>query len=376
MFITPTVTKQRWTGTCQNGAITVNSGGQITGGCYESTSLATPAITIATTQPVVLDHVTIIHRGFGVFAQATVNTNVQITNCTFIGTRNPAVEEQRAVYLLQPASFVIERNLFRDGQGILVNGNATSKAGPFRIRYNDYVDIGRWDAPTLVGAVHFDQLLTSTGADIGWNRVTNHRGRSIVEDCFGMHESHGGGTNPTRIEIHHNLINGVYPYSGDGASFTGGGIDLGDGDTTGGTWQVAHDNYLIRVTNNALMFPAGTDLEHLNNRICQSGLADDGARCSSTFGNGLNGWDNPGYAVTPARASMHDNTGDFRRWNGSAWERSWQNTPACDPAGACTGNTNLGLTLSNDAAWQAEDANVLAAWETARVAAGVQVGPL
>src|SRR5262245_12224101 len=374
-FPGPTVTTAPWTGAC-SGPITISAGGQLTGGCYESTAVGTPAITIATTAPVVLDHVLVRHRGFGVFAQSTINTNVQVTNSTFIGTQDTTVVEQRAVYLLEPASFIFERNLLRDGQGVLINGNAVIKSGAFRIRYNDYVDIGRWDAPTLVGAVHFDQVKVSNGADVAWNRITNHRGRSVVEDCIGIHESHGGGTNPTRIEIHHNLINGCYPYSGDGASFTGGGIDLGDGDTTGGTWQYSHDNTMVRTTNNGIMVPAGTDLEHANNRIVNSGVADDGARVTSTFGNALNLWDNPGYAVTPARCTMHDNAGDHRRWTGSAWERSWQNTPACDPAGGCTNNTNLGLTLSDDAAWLAEVNDAIADWETARAAAGVQVGPL
>jgi hypothetical protein len=72
---------------------------------------------------------------------------------------------------------------------------------------------------------------------------------------------------------------------------------------------------------------------------------------------------------------MHDNTGDHRRWTGSAWERSWQNTAACDPSDGCGNNTSLGLSLSDDGAWLAEIADALADWETARVAAGVTIGP-
>jgi hypothetical protein len=124
------------------------------------------------------------------------------------------------------------------------------------------------------------------------------------------------------------------------------------------------------------MIPAGTDLEHDNNVAITSGIADNGTRVSSTFGNGLNLWDNPGYPGTPARVTMHDNSGDHRRWTGSAWERSWQNTAACDPVGGCTGNTNLGLSLSDDAAWLTAINTAISNWDSARSAAGVTVGPL
>jgi chitinase len=346
-----------------------------TGGTYRgwwrSTNPATPAVTISTTAPVAIVASKIDHAGFGIWDQATVGANLTVTDTVLRGLNPGSSIEARAVYLLQPASFIFEHNYLVDGQGVLVNGNNVS-CNPLRIRYNDYVDIGRWNSPVFVGAVHFDQVLASNGAEIAWNRVTNHYGRSVCEDVIGLHESHGASGN--RIEVHHNLIDGSYPYTGDGASFTGGGIDLGDGDTTGGTWQYAHDNTVVRVTNNGLMIPAGTDLEYEDNRAVTSGIADSGDRVSSTFGNGLNLWDNPSYAVTPARASMHDNVGDHRRWTGSAWERSWQNTSACDPGGACTGNTNAGLDLNTDAVWLAEINDALADWETARSGAGVTVG--
>lgn len=355
------------------GPATISVGGSYSG-WYESTDPNTPAVTISTTDPVTFDHARFRHRGFGLWAQATTGTNITVKDCRFEGLMAPTVIEARAVYLLQPASVVIENNYFLNGHGVLINGNNVN-CNPFRVRYNDYVDIGRWNASVFVGAVHFDQVLASSGAQISWNRVVNHYGRSNTEDVIGMHESHGGGTNPTRIEIDHNLVDGSYPYTGDGASFTGGAIDLGDGSATGGTWQYAHDNTVVRYTNNGLMIPAGTDLEHANNRVVGSGIADDTTRVSSTFGNGLNLWDNPSYTVTPARATIHDSNGDHRRWNGSAWERNWQNTPACDPAGGCTSNTNLGLSLTTDSAWLAEVNDAIADWEVARVAAGVVIGP-
>jgi hypothetical protein len=352
--------------------LTISSGGTYTGG-VQSTVLGTPAVTIATTAAVTLDRMLIRHKGFGVFAQATLNTNVTITNCVFQQLDPGSATETRAVYLLQPASAVIEHNRFLDGHGVLINGNDTN-CNPMRIRFNDYIDIGRYNTNTLIGAVHFDQVLASSGAEISWNRIVNHRGRSATEDVIGIHESDGGGSG-AKIDIHHNLIDGSYPFSGDGAGFTGGGIDLGDGNA-GGTWQVSHDNTVVRVTNNGLMIPNGSNLEHHTNRTVTSGIADDGTRVSSTFGAGVMVWDNPGYAGVPTSATIHDCVGDHRRWNGSAWERSWQFTPDCDPSGGCTGNTNANLSLTTDSAWLAEINDAIADWEAARVAAAVTCGPV
>lgn len=352
------------------GPVTITQGGKYSG-CWASTNPATPAVTIATTQPVWIDHALIIHAGFGIFAQATVGTNLTVTHSRLLATDPGTPTNQYAIYLLEPGTLLFDHNELTNGHGLLVNGDNLLTL-QLKVRFNDYRNIGRWGATELVGAVHFDKILASlTGAEIAWNRVRNQYGRSVCEDVIGIVASNGASGRP--IDIHHNLIDGSYPPSGDGAGFTGGGVDLGD---VAGSWQLAHHNTILRITNNGLMIPAGTDLEHHSNQVVTSGIADDGTRVSSTFGNGLNLWDNPGYVGIPARVTMHDNTGDHRRWTGSAWERSWQNTPACDPSSGCGNNTNLGLTLTDDAAWRTQIETYLADWEAARALAGVTVGPL
>ena len=352
------------------GPLTITSGGTYIG-CRESTSTGTPAITIATTQPVTLSGMTIRHKGIGVYAQTTTGTNVTIVDSTFQATDPGGAVDQNAVYLRQPATFTCEHNLLRHGHGILLAGENVDTT-TLLIRYNDFSDVARYPKASVTSAVQFDKISAPNGALISWNRVINHYGRSGTEDVINMYQSNGGGTSGTRIEIDHNLIDGSYGTGGDGASFTGGGIDLGD---SSGSWQVSHDNTVVRITNNALMIPAGSNLEHYNNRVVTSGIADDGTRVSSTFGVGLLVWDNPGYPGTPSVVSGHDNSGDHRRWNGSAWERAWTFIPACDPPGACTNNTNTGLPLTDDAAWLTEINTAISDWDTARVAAGVTIGP-
>jgi hypothetical protein len=355
-------------GGCQ-APLTISTDGVYSLGCYESTSPGTPAITIATTQPVTLDRMTIKHRGDAVYAQNTTGTNVTITNSLLVSSGPAGTVEQFAVYLRQPATFTFEHNRLQDGHGVLLAGENVATT-LLRVRYNDFVDVNRWGSSSVRSAVQFDKVAAPNGASISWNRIVNHHGRSFTEDVINMYQTNGASGFP--IEIDHNLIDGSYGVVGDGTGFTGGGIDLGD---SGGSWQISHDNTVVRITHNGIMIPAGSNLEHYANRMVTSGIADDSSRVSSADGNGMTLFDNPVYPGTPSVVSMHDNTGDHRRWNGSAWERAWQWTPACDPAGACTNNTNAGLSLTDDAAWLAEVNDALADWETARVAAGVTVGP-
>jgi hypothetical protein len=362
----PTSTTVRTT--LPQGPITIVAGG-VYRGWWRSTDPATPAVTIATTQPVTIDR-SLIDGAIGVYAQNTIGTDVTVTNTRLLAVNPGSQVDQHACYLRQPASLIFEHNLLVDGHGVLLAGEDVATT-LLRIRYNDFVDVGRYPKASLTSAIQFDKVSAPNGALVSWNRVVNHRGRSSTEDVINMYQSNGASGQ--LIEIDHNLIDGSYPYSGDGAGFTGGGIDLGD---SGGSYQVAHDNTVVRITNNGLMIPAGSNLEHYANRVVHSGIADDGVRVSSTFGNGLLVWDNPSYPGVPVNATAHDTSGDHRRWNGSAWERHWQNTPACDPSGGCTNNTNLGLSLTDDAAWLAEINDALADWETARVAAGVTVGVL
>jgi hypothetical protein len=375
--------------TC-GGPITITTGGTYSG-CYEDTNPnGTPAVTIATTQAVTLDRATVRDAGFAVFAQATTGTNVTISNST-ITALNPGATPvfQRAIYLLSPASAVIEHNYFDSGHGVLINGDNLT-TNPLRVRYNDYLNVGRWGSPDLVGAVHFDKVSAPSGAEVAWNRVINHRGLSGAEDVIGLTQTNGASGFP--VDVHHNLIDGAYPLVGDaGSGYNGGAIDLGD---LGGSWQVSHNNTVVRSANNGLMIPSGSNLHHYQNRVVNSGIADDGARVSTPFGAGVMVWDNPDPNYPPiVNSDTYDNELaedhyiNHRRWNGTTWEsRFFDNyyLPNCDPDTNCVGgpqgvgptNEYLTLGLTDDAAWLTAVNNAKSAWDTERSSAGVTVGPL
>jgi hypothetical protein len=343
------------TSTTFQGPLKITSGGTYTGK-YMSTNASTPAVTIATSEPVVLSHMTIRHKGSGVFAQSA-RANLTIVDSSFKATDPGSVDEQWDVYAYQPTALVVEHNSFTDGHGITINGNNLTTS-PFRVNFNDFVNVGRYDATEMVGPVHTDKVL-APGGQVRWNRSTATYGRSVIEDAFGFYKTNGGPGNP--FDVGHNLVDGAYPHSGDGSDFTGGAFDLGDG---GGSWLLGHDNTAVNYTNNGFMIPSGHDIEHRNSVAVydgHAGFSDSGPVVSSTFGNGVTTWHNPAYPASSG-VTVSGMKAGHSRLNGS-WQRSDYNLPIGTTASITT-------SRSSGAAEQA----AVSAFEASARAAGVTIG--
>lgn len=264
--------------------IRITSGGTYSG-CYASTSTGTPAVTLATTQPVRLDHARVIAKGFGL--QDTVTgTRLTVVDTSFEQTNPGAVVAHRAIELQQPASFVAEHNRFTDGDGVWIGGG---RVDPLTVRHNLAVDIGRYPHPTSSNCcVQFLQLdgVTSASGEIAWNHTQNQSGRSGVEDNINLFRS-GGSDSAHRIDIHHNLIDGAYPTSPSNTSFTGGGIMGSDGSGSFGH-TVVHDNTVVSTTNYGVAAAGGTDLHLSDNLLVNDTLGSDGStRYLSVFGQAV-----------------------------------------------------------------------------------------
>jgi len=343
--------------TC-GGPVVIRSAGTYHG-CYESRRAGVPAVRIATRAHVVLDHATIRHAGYGVLGEAVpVDLTVRSSRLTALDPTR--VANQRSVYLYQPTRFVFEHNRLVHGHGLEVNGDDV-RTRVLRVRWNDAVDLGHFGARCCIQFVDTDKVL-APGGTIVWNRVVDHYRRSSVEDVVDLYRSNGAQGAP--IQVAHNLVDGAYPASGSGASYTGGGLDAGDGGAS--SWIDVHHNTVVNSANIGAQTPAGHDIHLYRNVIVSDGLADNGARVSSTFATGLSVW--KGYATAPSRSSAHDNTVANRRWSGSRWERADWYLPSCRPARAC--RTNHASTATARA-----ERRAVAAWDAARRAAGVTVGP-
>jgi hypothetical protein len=328
--------------------ITVRAGGSYSG-CYASTSTGTPAVTLATSQPVTLDHARVVAKGFGI--QDTVTgTRLRVVDTTFEQTDPGAVVAHRAIELQQPASFVAEHNRFTDGDGIWIGGGSVD---PLTVRSNLAVDIGRYPHPTGSNCcVQFLQLdgVTSANGEIAWNHTQNTSGRSGVEDNINLFRS-GGSDSAHRIEIHGNLIDGAYPLRPSSTNFTGGGILASDGTGSFGH-TVAHDNTVVSTTNYGVAAAGGTDVHLDDNLLVNDTLGSDGpTHYYSQFGQAV---------------SVHDSTASGATGNRTNWRRDSSATQfLCWIDTMCSGTQQVSTTEQ-----QARDA-----WAASLPAAAKPIGP-
>jgi hypothetical protein len=329
-------------------SITITTGGAYSG-CYESTSTGTPAVTLATSQPVTLDHARVIAKGFGV--QDTVTeTRLTVVNTTFQQTNPGAVVTHRAIDLQEPASFVAEHNRFIDGDGIWIGGG---NVNPLTVRYNQAINIGRYPHPTSPNCcVQFLQLgwVTTPAGEIAWNHIQNTSGRSGVEDNINLFQS-GGSDSAHKVDIHHNLVDGAYPLSSSNTTFTGGGIMASDATGSFGHTNV-HNNTVVSTTNYGVGAAGGTDVHLFSNVLVNDTLGSDGStHYYSDFGQA---------------SSIHDVTAS----DATKASYNWRRDPTasqfpCWMSSFCSGNTHVIMTEQ-----QARDA-----W-AASVPTGMQpIGP-
>jgi hypothetical protein len=346
--------------------ITISTGGTY-GGCHESTLAGTPAVSIATTAPVTISHMTVKHKGAGIWAQCTggqcYRADLTVLDSTITATDPGTSVDQFSVYAFQPTKLVVEHNQITDGYGVTINGNNLT-TGPFSISFNNYTNVGRYGgAGQFPGPVHTDKVLAPGGV-VQWNRSTATYGSSLIEDAFGIYLTNGGTNNP--FTLSHNLVNGAYPLTGDGASFNGGAFDLGDG---GGSWLTGDSNYAVNYTNNAFMIPSGDHITHQNSKATYDGFAGFTTtdRVSSTFGDGATTWNNPAYPTTGVCAVTNVDVSHLR-WSGAAWERSDYYLP--DSTGcAYSGNDNLAAPTP------ALEQSLVNEFERSVTAASVIIGP-
>jgi len=347
----------------QTGPVTISTGGTYTLNVL-STNSTVPAVDITTNQPVIIDQSLIQHAGTGV--RAFTGAQITITNSTLTAiTPSTSNHEQQAVNCYEPAKLTVEHNNINFGHGVQLStgGFNTYQTNPLAISYNNFTDIGKLSQPGFYqGAVHLDKV-TAPNGKILWNRVINHYGSSWGEDIIACANS--GGTVGNPIEIAHCLVNGAYPVSGNGASYTGGAIDLAD---IGGGYINCHHCYVMNYTNNGLMCPTlATGVTYDNCVAVYDGICDDGTTTvSSTFGAGV------------AVANMYNADGSqcivsncrvgHRRWEGGACVS--QNY-VCKNQGVQDGggNTTMAASAANEQAMIAE-------FEASVVSAGVTIGPL
>src|SRR5437762_264971 len=256
-------------------------------GTWQSTDWHTAAVIIATTSPVTIINSTL--RGPGnLITNSVDHVNLTIKNCWGYGT-NPnlyGVAKGRFIALDHFNNVLIQDNHLESTGGIHLQNYAGFRTASNTVKIignkahnidgrksngnNGYLDFNtrtrisdghREDGFVYAQFVQLDKIRAVGSMEIAWNRVINDPGVSRVEDNISVFLSSGTATNP--IRIHDNYVQGAYtikPWQGSYSnttwrydwSYSGGGINLGDGlgfTVDDPAYVKAYGNTVIDTTN-------------------------------------------------------------------------------------------------------------------------------
>ena len=377
-----------------DGPLTITHGGSY-GGNWQSLDPNVAAVTIKTSEPVVIENAHI--RGKGTLILG-VSGHLRLT---VRGVRayglNPGQQRRAPGRFLQADgvdALSVEHNSFVNTRGISVKNFTGSRDGAqptLQVRYNKAENInGRYsnggNGYLLSGATgggwdwaQFLQLDRVTGVpnvDVSWNQVINAPDKSRVEDNISVYMSSGTPNSP--IAIHDNYIQGAYPSRPQSSDYTGGGILLGDNLGTGDAasqpaWVRAYDNQVVSTANYGVGIYGGHDLQAYNNRVVSSGKLADGREIGAGHAAGIYVWDGNPKGGRFYNNVAHDNAiGLLHQLNGKL-VRGDTFLPDCaksaDGSSACANNQSLPdpITLASE---QAE----FVRWQDKLRQQGVQVG--
>ena len=274
--------------------LVITKGGSYSGN-YESLQSGVAAITVRTSEPVVIENVKARSRG-RIIEVAAVDADVTVRNVQGWGlTPTVANQSQGRFFAAEGVkNIVLENNDMVQTSGVYLNlyrGNQTA-AQTVRLMRNRARNIDGRRPDGGQETVQFAQLNALTGlqfAAIGWNEVINAPGQSLVEDNISIYKSNGTTGSP--IAIHDNYIFGAYPRSPDTDSYTGGGIMAGDGEGTStadspGNVQV-YGNTLVNIANYGIAASNGYNIAIVDNRVTSSGRRHDGGAAIASANVGI-----------------------------------------------------------------------------------------
>lgn len=370
----PTVTYQ--------GPLVITKGGTYTGN-YQSTDPNVPAIFVKTSEPVIIENANL--RGSGDLIKGWWN-NLTVRNTRGYGL-NPNVYGRvtgRFISAEQVVSLNVHNNYMEGTTGIYTNVFEGNRAAgqTIKILRNVVKNIdgrksngagGYLNERELVQFVQMAKLRDVPGMEVAWNQVINEPGKSSLEENINMYQS--SGTAGSRVKIHNNYIQGAYAiYPGTDSGYSGGGVMLGDGDTSsmsvaGGHVDV-YDNQIISTSNQGVGLAGGHNQSVYNNRVISSGRLADGTRILAQ-NVGIYVWDiNNGTSKgTFFNNVVRDNQIGWTRinTNGSTWlNNMW--LPNC--SSSCYNNTTWSGAVTVDTE-RAE----FTYWQNKLASAGVKVGP-
>jgi hypothetical protein len=374
-----------------SGPVTITQGGTYSGN-WKSTDAQTAAVTIATTEPVVIQNSYVTGPGdlindpyYG--NQLTVrnvigigvNANVKgQANGVFVGALNPALLNVEHCYFESVRFGVYVRGYGgnRDGTETvtIVNNRGRNILGLESDGNNGYLpgeSLWQW-----AHAFQLSNVNSVPGIQIAWNEIVNYPFQSLVNENINMFDA--GGTASSPAETHDNYIQGAYGYDPAVDAYNGGGFttDGSGSDTvaTASSFNNVYNNQIVGTVNIGIEIGAGHDNAVYNNRVISSGLLSNGTKIFAqnvglslydVYGNIQNG--------SMYNNNMYNNAVGWMCWAARcAWD-GYRNDEYF-PDNSSYYSTNQSIS-SVPISLQAERAEY-PAWLAKVGAAGVVVGPV
>jgi hypothetical protein len=301
-----------------NGPLVITKGGTYSGN-WQSLDSSKPAISIQTSEPVVIENSNIRSAGILIWAHYQGN-DVTVRNTRGYGL-TPTADNVRQGRFFDANNFKnarIEHNYMEQTSGIYLASYTGDRSvnQTVKVLYNQAREIdGRYrnGGKEFVQFVQFNALQGLRGIEIAWNEVINTPNKSAVEDNINLFHSNGTADSP--ILIHDNFIKGGYPTPATAEGYSGGGILLGDGYPTSLAnspgFAKCYNNQVVNMMNYGIALANGHDIEIYNNRVVSSGHVDGQYFVSANVG--MYTWNSS--KVTPTDASddvffnisVHDN---------------------------------------------------------------------
>ncbi|MBC7396836.1 MAG: hypothetical protein H7333_05275, partial [Bdellovibrionales bacterium] len=259
---------------------TITHGGTYSGN-WQSTNMDVPAVTINTSEPVIIQNCHVSHNGTGI-ETAGSNANLTVRNCSFHG-RTPTQDNRgRGGAILAPyfKNLVVENNFFENTatvvQAYFYNGNATDQE-TLRVRFNKVRNINGNFRNNTTGFswenfVAIQNFVQSAGnpryGEIAWNDVVNEPYKSSCEDIINFYSA--GGRADSWFKVHDNFLSGAYhpnPHDDNGSA---GGIQIDGPDNTRTAYIEVYNNSISQVLNGGMGAAAGSHVYMHSNRVVSS----------------------------------------------------------------------------------------------------------
>lgn len=265
-----------------DGPLTITEAGTYSGN-WRSSDPAVAAVTIATSEPVVIDRCFVRAAGKAFTAGAGA-VRVTIRNCVARKVDTGA-RHARFADFASARRVLIEHNYWESMNGVVVyQWTGDGSGGDTLVIRNNRVRNVTREEGDMGNFVGLNTVSRVRDVEIAWNEVINAPDESSVEDNINLW--HSSGVAGAELRVHDNYVQGAYPEPASGGSFTGTGMTT-DGDSKDPLLATAHvlayGNAFVSTCNAAMNIAAGHDVRYFDNRIVTSGLLPDGSPMNANY---------------------------------------------------------------------------------------------